>query len=76
LFYFSLSFQYKLATIGVLKFLVVIYLYGQPVREKIKFYRTASQLSAAGIVAGNGHTSKMQVWTGPSAERMLPKMTR
>jgi hypothetical protein len=43
LFYFSLSFQYKLATIGVLKFLVVIYLYGQPVREKIKFYRTASK---------------------------------
>src|SRR3954468_21852505 len=42
LLYFSLPFQYNLATIGVLEFVVVIDVYAQPTREKIKFYRTAS----------------------------------
>jgi len=42
LLYFSLSFKYNLATIGVLDFVVVIDVYAQPTREKIKFYRTAS----------------------------------
>lgn len=40
---FSFSFQYNLVTIGVLEFVVVIDVYAQPTREKIKFYRTASQ---------------------------------
>ena len=42
LLYFSLPFQYNLAAIGVLEFMVVIDVYAQPTREKIKFYRTAS----------------------------------
>jgi hypothetical protein len=42
LLYFSLPSQYKLAIIGVLEFMVVIDVYTQPFREKIKFYRTAS----------------------------------
>ena len=42
LLYFGLSFQYNLATIGVLKFVIVIDVYAQPPREKIKFCRTAS----------------------------------
>ena len=41
--YFGFSFQYNLVTIGVLEFLVVIDVYAQPAREKIKFYRTASK---------------------------------
>ena len=40
---FSLSFHYNLAPIGVLEFVVVIDVYAQPTREKIKFYRTASE---------------------------------
>ena len=43
LLYFSLSFQYNPATIDVLEFVVVIDVYAQPTREKIKFYLTASQ---------------------------------
>jgi hypothetical protein len=39
---FSLLFQYHLATIGALEFVVVIDVYAQPTREKIKFYWTAS----------------------------------
>src|SRR3954464_7385249 len=34
--------RYNLVTIGVLEFVVVIDVYAQPTREKIKFYRTAS----------------------------------
>ena len=34
LLYFSLSFQYNLATIGVLKFVIVIDVYAQPARDK------------------------------------------
>src|SRR4051812_30314036 len=40
---FGPSFQYNLATIDVLEFVVVIDVYAQPTREKIKFYRTASK---------------------------------
>src|SRR3954470_11446155 len=40
---FGPSFRYNLVTIGVLEFVVVIDVYAQPTREKIKFYRTASQ---------------------------------
>jgi len=40
---FSLSFEYNLAPIGVLEFVVVIDVYAQPTREMIKFYRTASK---------------------------------
>jgi len=40
---FSLYFQYNFATVGVLELVVVIDVYAQPVREKIKFYRTASK---------------------------------
>src|SRR3954470_1653171 len=39
---FGPSFRYNLVTIGVLEFVVVIDVYAQPTREKIKFYRTAS----------------------------------
>jgi hypothetical protein len=39
---FGPSFRYNLVTIGVLEFVVVIDVYTQPTREKIKFYRTAS----------------------------------
>jgi hypothetical protein len=42
LLYYSLSFQCKLAATGVLEFVVVTDVYAQPTREKIKFYRTAS----------------------------------
>jgi hypothetical protein len=45
LLYLSLPFQYNLATIGVLEFVVVIDVYAQPNREKIKYYRTASQVN-------------------------------
>ena len=47
--YFGFSFQYNLVTIGVLEFVVVIDVYAQPAREKIKFYRTASNKA---VVAG------------------------
>src|SRR3954449_13440852 len=40
--FFGPSFRYNLVTIGVLEFVVVIDVYAQPTREKIKFYRTAS----------------------------------
>src|SRR4051812_40008407 len=40
---FGPSFRYNLVTIGVLEFVVVIDVYAQPTREKIKFYRTASK---------------------------------
>ena len=53
LLYFSLSFKYNLATIGVLDFVVVIDVYAQPTREKIKFYRTASQSPFDYVVAIN-----------------------
>jgi len=43
LLYFSLSFQYNLVTIGVLEFVVVVDVYAQPFRAKIKFYRAASK---------------------------------
>ena len=46
--YFGFSFQYSLVTIGVLEFVVVIDVYAQPAREKIKFYRTASNITVAG----------------------------
>ena len=39
---FSLLFEYNLGPIDVLEFVVVIDVYAQPTREKIKFYRTAS----------------------------------
>src|SRR3954469_7481905 len=42
---FGPSFRYNLVTIGVLEFVVVIDVYAQPTREKIKFYRTASNRS-------------------------------
>src|SRR3954463_2750261 len=42
---FGPSFRYNLVTIGVLEFVVVIDVYAQPTREKIKFYRTASEAS-------------------------------
>src|SRR3954453_9440127 len=41
---FGPSFRYNLVTIGVLEFVVVIDVYAQPTREKIKFYRTASEV--------------------------------
>src|SRR4051812_18597984 len=41
--FFGPSFRYNLVTIGVLEFVVVIDVYAQPTREKIKFYRTASK---------------------------------
>src|SRR3954470_19330318 len=40
---FGPSFRYNLVTIGVLEFVVVIDVYAQPTREKIKFYWTASE---------------------------------
>ena len=40
--YLDFLFQYNLFTVGVLEFAVVIDVYAQPTREKIKFYRTAS----------------------------------
>jgi hypothetical protein len=44
---FGPSFRYNLVTIGVLEFVVVIDVYTQPTREKIKFYRTASDTLSA-----------------------------
>jgi hypothetical protein len=41
------SFQYNLVAIGVLEVMVVIDVYAQPTREKIKFYRTASDTNGA-----------------------------
>src|SRR3954463_13888452 len=56
--FFGPSFRYNLVTIGVLEFVVVIDVYAQPTREKIKFYRTASQ--SLGVKAdqrpGSRHT--------------------
>jgi len=43
--YFGFSFQYNLVTIGVPEFVVVIDVYAQPAREKIKFYRTVSEIA-------------------------------
>src|SRR3954469_4796611 len=48
---FGPSFRYNLVTIGVLEFVVVIDVYAQPTREKIKFYRTASYASGPGDAA-------------------------
>jgi hypothetical protein len=42
-FIFSILFQHNLATIGVLASVVVIDVYAQPTREKLKFYRAASE---------------------------------
>src|SRR4051794_19713964 len=49
--FFGPSFRYNLVTIGVLEFVVVIDMYAQPTREKIKFYRTASDLHASRLMA-------------------------
>src|SRR3954469_9992788 len=51
---FGPSFRYNLVTIGVLEFVVVIDVYAQPTREKIKFYRTASELPFGKLL---GHTT-------------------
>ena len=57
LFYLNILFQFNLTTIVVLEFMVVIDVYAQPTREKIKFYRTASH-------CGRGTRSKGGPQTG------------
>src|SRR3954469_14215481 len=42
--------RYNLVTIGVLEFVVVIDVYAQPTRKKIKFYRTASDSDNSDIL--------------------------
>src|SRR3954471_1555940 len=56
---FGPSFRCNLVTIGVLEFVVVIDVYAQPTREKIKFYRTASERRGSVLAPPRGrHTLK------------------